>query len=417
MTTKEHIVVGLDIGTTKICAVVGEILSDRSINVIGIGSHRSTGLRKGMVVNMDSTVESIKRAVEEAELMAAVQINSVYTGIAGSHIGSESAQGVVALKKHEVTKNDIRRAVETARGCAVPPPDRQILHVLPREFIVDNQEGIRDPLGIAGSRLEVDVHIVTGAVTSAQNLVRCVSRAGLDVVDIVLQPLASSAAVLSPEEKELGVVMVDIGGGTTDVAIWVEGCIRHSAVIPIGGHHLTSDLAIGLRTAPEDAEKIKLQYGVASSEFLNEDEQIEVPSVGGRPSRMMPRNIVAQILSPRVEEMFDMVRREIRRAGYDGMLVAGGVLTGGTSLLSGMPDVAEQVLNLSVRLGRPLGVGGLRDIVQNPMYSTAVGLIVHSVSQENEFEIVGPGSGRSKKSSRWVGGMVFKMKNWVMNFF
>ena len=417
MTKKEHIVVGLDIGTTKICAVVGEILSDHSVNVIGIGSHRSSGLRKGMVVNMDSTVESIKRAVEEAELMAAVQINSVYTGIAGSHIGSESTQGVVALKKREVTKSDIRRAVDTARGCAVPPPDRQILHVLPREFIVDDQEGIRDPLGIAGSRLEVDVHIVTGAVTSAQNLARCVSRAGLDVVDIVLQPLASSAAVLSPEERELGVVMVDIGGGTTDVAIWVEGCIRHSAVIPMGGHHLTSDLAIGLRTAPEDAEKIKLQYGVASSQLLNEDENIEVPSVGGRPPRVMPRNIVAQILSPRVEEMLDMVRREIRRAGYDGMLVAGGVLTGGTSLLPGMPEVAEQVLNLSVRLGRPLGVGGLRDIVQNPMYSTAVGLIVHSVSQENEFEVVGAGGGKSKKPSRWMGGMVFKMRSWVMNFF
>ncbi len=417
MTKKEHIVVGLDIGTTKICAVVGEILSDRSVNVIGIGSYRSTGLRKGMVVNMDSTVESIKHAVEEAELMAAVQINSVYTGIAGSHIGSESAQGVVALKKREVTKSDIRRAVDTARGCAVPPPDRQILHVLPREFIVDDQEGIRDPLGIAGSRLEVDVHIVTGAVTSAQNLARCVSRAGLDVVDIILQPLASSAAVLSPEERELGVVMVDIGGGTTDVAIWVEGCIRHSAVIPMGGHHLTSDLAIGLRTAPEDAEKIKLQYGVASSQLLDEDENIEVPSVGGRPPRVMPRNVVAQILSPRVEEMFEMVRREVRRAGYDGMLVAGGVLTGGTSLLPGMPEVAEQVLNLSVRLGRPLGVGGLRDIVQNPMYSTAVGLIVHSVSQENEFEVVGAGSGKSKKPSRWMGGMVFKMKSWAMNFF
>jgi cell division protein FtsA len=370
-----------------------------------------------MVVNMDSTVESIKRAVEEAELMAAVQINSVYTGIAGSHIGSESAQGVVALKKNEVTKNDIRRAVDTARGCAVPPPDRQILHVLPREFIVDNQEGIRDPLGIAGSRLEVDVHIVTGAVTSAKNLVRCVSRSGLDVVDIVLQPLASSAAVLSSEERELGVVMVDIGGGTTDVAIWVEGCIRHSAVIPMGGNHLTSDLAIGLRTAPEDAEKIKLQYGVASSQLLNEDENIEVPSVGGRPSRVMPRNIVAEILSPRVEEMFDMVRREIRRAGYDGMLVAGGVLTGGTSLLPGMADVAEHVLNLSVRLGCPLGVGGLRDIVQNPMYSTAVGLIVHSLSQESEFEMVGSGSGKSRQPSRWMGGMVFKMKSWVMNFF
>jgi cell division protein FtsA len=417
MTKKEHIVVGLDIGTTKICAVVGEILDDRSINVIGVGSHRSTGLRKGMVVNMDSTVESIKRAVEEAELMAAVQINSVYTGIAGSHIGSESAQGVVALKKREVTKADVRRAVDTARGCAVPSPDRQILHVLPREFIVDDQEGIRDPLGIAGSRLEVDVHIVTGAVTSAQNLVRCVSRAGLDVVDIVLQPLASSAAVLSPEEKELGVVMVDIGGGTTDVAIFVEGCIRHSAVIPIGGNHLTGDLAMGLKTAPEEAEKIKLKFGVASNQLLNDDECIEVPSVGGRPPRVMRRTLVAQILSPRVEEMFDLVLREIRRAGYDGMLVAGGVLTGGTSLLPGMAEVAEQVLNLSVRLGKPIGVGGLREIVSNPSYSTAVGLIVHSVSRENEFELVGPGAGKGKNSARGMGSMIFKMKGWIMNFF
>jgi cell division protein FtsA len=388
MAKKEHIVVGLDIGTTKICAVVGEILDDRSINVIGVGSHRSTGLRKGMVVNMDSTVESIKRAVEEAELMAAVQINSVYTGIAGSHIGSESAQGVVALKKREVTKADVRRAVDTARGCAVPAHDRQILHVLPREFIVDDQEGIRDPLGIAGSRLEVDVHIVTGAVTSAQNLVRCVSRAG-----------------------------VDIGGGTTDIAIFVEGCIRHSAVIPIGGNQLTGDLAMGLKTAPEEAEKIKLKYGVASSQLLNDDERIEVPSVGGRPPRVMPRTLVAQILSPRVEEMFDLVLREIRRAGYDGMLVAGGVLTGGTSLLPGMAEVAEQVLNLSVRLGKPIGVGGLREIVSNPSYSTAVGLIVHSVSRENEFELVGPGGGKGKKSPRLLGSMVFKMKGWIMNFF
>lgn len=417
MPKKEHIVVGLDIGTTKICAVVGEVLEDRTVNVIGIGSHRSTGLRKGMVVNMDSTVESIKRAVEEAELMAAVQINSVYTGIAGSHISSESTQGVVALKRREVTKGDIKRAIESARGCAVPPRDRQILHVLPREFIVDDQEGIRDPLGIAGSRLEVDVHVVTGAVTSAQNLARCVSRSGLDVVDIVLQPLASSCAVLAPEEKELGVVMVDIGGGTTDVAIFVEGCIRHSAVLPMGGQHLTSDLAIGLRTAPEDAEKIKLRYGVATTDILPEDEGIEVPSVGGRPPRVIERHVLAQILSPRVEEMFDLVRREIRRAGYDGMLVAGAVLTGGTSLLPGMADVAERVLNLSVRLGQPIGVGGLRDIVNNPQYSTAVGLIVHSVNQDTDLDLVGSGGGKGRSSGKLMGSMVHKMKSWVMNFF
>jgi cell division protein FtsA len=417
MGRKEHIVVGLDIGTTKICAVVGEVLEDRSINVIGFGVHGSTGLKKGMVVNMDSTVESIRRAVEDAELMAAVQINSVYTGIAGGHIASESAQGVVALKKKEVTKADIRRAIDTARGCAVPSPDRQILHVLPREFIVDAQEGIRDPLGIAGSRLEVDVHIVTGAVTSAQNLARCVTRAGLDVVDIILQPLASAAAVLSSEEKELGVVMVDIGGGTTDIAIFVDGCIRHSAVIPIGGHQLTGDLALGLHTSYEDAEKIKIRYGVATSQVLRDEESIEVPSVGGRPSRTMPREVVARILGPRVEELFELVRREIRRAGYDGMLVAGGVLTGGTSLLSGMPDVAEQVLNLSVRIGRPIKLGGLRDIVNSPMYATAVGLMVHSVSEDKEFEYSGTAKGKAKKSVHWGGAMFSKMKSWVENFF
>lgn len=417
MTRKEHIVVGLDIGTTKICAVVGEVVEDRSVNVIGFGTHRSTGLKKGMVVNMESTVESIKRAVEDAELMAAVQINSVYTGIAGGHIGSESAQGVVALKKKEVTKADIRRAIDTARGCAVPSADRQILHVLPREFIVDTQEGIRDPLGIAGSRLEVDVHIVTGAVTSAQNLVRCVTRAGLDVVDIVLQPLASAAAVLSQEEKELGVVMVDIGGGTTDIAIFADGCIRHSAVLPIGGHQLTGDLAVGLPTSYEDAEKIKIRFGVATAQLLRDEEHIEVPSVGGRPPRAIPRQVIAQILGPRVEELFELVRREVRRAGYDGMLVAGGVLTGGTSLLSGIADVAEKMLNLSVRIGRPTKVGGLRDIVNSPVYATAVGLMVHSVSEENEFEYSGPARGKTKKSGTWGGSMFSKMKSWVENFF
>ncbi len=417
MSRKEHIVVGLDIGTTKICAVVGEVLEDGSINVIGFGTHGSTGLKKGMVVNMDSTIESIKHAVEDAELMAAVQINSVYTGIAGGHIGSESAQGVVALKKKEVTKSDIRRAIDTAKGCAVPGPDRQILHVLPREFIVDAQEGIRDPLGIAGSRLEVDVHIVTGAVTSAQNLIRCVTRAGLDVVDIILQPLASAAAVLSQEEKELGVVMVDIGGGTTDIAIFADGCIRHSAVIPIGGHQLTGDLAVGLPTSYEDAEKIKIRYGVATSQLLRDDEQIEVPSVGGRPPRVIPREVIPGILGPRVEELFELVRREIRRAGYDGMLVAGGVLTGGTSMLSGMADVAEQVLNLSVRIGRPTGLGGLKDIVNNPMYSTAVGLMLHSLGNDHEFASVGNGSGKSPKSGLWMGSMVSKMRSWVERFF
>jgi len=415
MAKKEQIVVGLDIGTTKICAVVSEVMADRSINVIGIGSSPSRGLRKGVVVNIESTVESIKKAVEEAELMAAVQINSVYIGIAGSHIASESSHGVVALKKREVTTGDIFRAIETARCGAIIPSDRRLLHVLPREFIVDDQEGIRDPIGIAGSRLEVDVHIVTGAVTSAQNLVRCVNRAGLDVVDIVLQPLASGAAVLVPEEKEMGVVMVDLGGGTSDVAIYVEGSIRHSAVIPIGGHHLTKDLAIGLRTTHADAEKIKIRHGVSSCKQVSDRELVEVPSVGGRPSRQVSLQQVAEIIEPRVEEMFDLVLREIRRAGYEGMLVAGGVITGGTSLLPGMPEAAERVLDLPVRCGGPAGIGGLRDVVSNPIFSTAVGLVLHSVSHENELQCVGVG-GRSASVNR-LSSAIDRMKGWVMNFF
>ena len=415
MAKKERIVVGLDIGTTKICAVVAEVLDDLSINVIGVGSSPSRGLRKGVVVNIESTVESIKKAVEEAELMAAVQINSVYTGIAGSHIASESTHGVIALKKREVLNGDVHRVIETARGGAIIPSDRRVLHVLPREFIVDDQEGIRDPIGIAGSRLEVDVHIVTGAVTSAQNLARCVTRAGLDVADIVLQPLASSAAVLSAEEKDLGVVMVDLGGGTSDIAIYVEGSIRHSAVIPIGGNHLTTDLTVGLRTSHADAEKIKIRHGVSLAEQVSDDETIEVPSVGGRPPRMVSRSHIAEILEPRVEEMFDLVRREIRRAGYDGILVAGGVITGGTSLLPGMAETAERILDLPVRTGGPTGIGGLRDVVSNPTCATAVGLILHAVSHEHVLQGVGGGGG-GVGVGRWS-SVLDRMKDRMMNFF
>ena len=416
MPKKERIIVGLDIGTTKICTVVAEVLDDdTSINVIGVGSSPSRGLRKGVVVDIESTVESIKKAVEEAELMAAVQINSVYTGIAGSHISSESTHGVVALKKREVLNGDITRVIETARCGAVIPADRRVLHVLPREFIVDDQEGIRDPIGIAGSRLEVDVHIVTGAVTSAQNLVRCVNRAGLDVADIVLQPLASSAAVLSAEEQELGVVMVDLGGGTSDVAIYVEGSIRHSAVIPIGGNHLTRDLTQILRTSHADAERIKVQHGVSLSEQVDHEESIEVPSVGGRPPRLVPRSYVAEVLEPRVEEMFDLVRREVRRAGYDGLLVAGGVLTGGTSLLPGMAEAAERILDLPVRCGGPTGIGGLREKVSNPACATGVGLILHAIRHEHGMSGMGVatiGAGAGVWSS-----VLDRMKDRVMSFF
>lgn len=415
MPKKEHILVGLDIGTTKICAIVAEVMADQSIQIIGFGSSPSRGLRKGVVVNIDSTVDSIKRAVEEAELMAAVQINSVYIGIAGGHIASETAKGVVALKRHEVSRADIQRAVETARSSAVVAPDRRVLHVLPREFIVDDQEGIREPMGISGSRLEVDVHIVTGAVTSAQNLIKCVNKAGLQVVDIVLQPLASSAAVLTEEERDLGIAMVDLGGGTSDLAIFSEGSISHSAVLPVGGQHLTADLQIGLRTSQADAEKIKVKYGVALASMANDSDMVEVPSVGGRPSRMVSMREVADIIEPRVEEIFDLVLREIRRVGYEGKLSAGAVITGGTSQLRGMPDAAERVLDLPVRRGVPVGVTGFRDIVGKPMFSTGVGLILHAHRMDPEYETSGILGGR--KSGQGIGGAVDRMKGWILNFF
>ncbi len=403
--------VGLDIGTTKICTIVAEVTEEGTVNIIGVGSSPSRGLRKGVVVNIESTVESIKKAVEEAELMAAVQINSVYTGIAGSHISGENSRGVVALKRQEVTRGDVQRAIETARAVAVLPQDRRVLHVLPREFMVDDQDGIHEPMGMSGSRLEVDVHIITGAVTSAQNIIKSVNRAGLDVVDIVLQPLASSEAVLSPEERELGVAMVDLGGGTTDLAIFCEGSIRHTAVLPIGGQHLSTDVSIGLRTPQAEAEKIKIRYGTALVELVNDEDTMEVPSVGDRPPRKMPRKQLAEIIEPRVEEVFDLVRREIVRAGYESMLAAGVVITGGTSMLEGMPDAAERVLDLPVRRGIPSGVWGLRDIVSNPMHATGVGLILHACHHTNELETVG---GRGGKR---FGRVLDRMRGWMLELF
>ncbi|MFO0774613.1 MAG: cell division protein FtsA [Nitrospiraceae bacterium] len=413
MPKREQILVGLDIGTTKICAIVAEVAEGGGLNIIGVGSSPSRGLRKGVVVNIESTVESIKKAVDDAELMAGVEIHSVYTGIAGGHIAGENCKGVVVLKKHEVTREDVQRAIDSARTMAVVPHERRVLHTLPREFMVDDQDGVRDPIGMSGTRLEVNVHVITGAVTSAQNLVKSVNRAGLDVVDIVLQPLASSESVLSPEEKELGVAMVDFGGGTTDLAIFLDGSVRHTAVLPIGGQNLTKDLAIGLLTSQSEAEKIKLHHGIARVDLLQGHQGVEVPSVGDRPPRTFTRRDIGDILEPRVEEMFELVRREISRAGYEGMLGAGVVLTGGTSLLEGMPDAAERLLNLPARRGAPggTGVGGLRDIVSNPIYATGVGLLLHARQHTDEQELgaVGTGSG--------VGKVLARMRAWVGEFF
>jgi len=416
LSKRENIIVGLDIGTTKICAIVGEIKEPHrpdgfpSVDIIGIGTSPSRGLRKGVVVNIESTVESIKKSVEEAELMAGVQIQSVYAGIAGGHIKGFNSRGVIAVKDREVTKADVDRVIDAARAVAIPL-DREVLHILPQEFIVDDQDGIKDPLGMSGVRLEAEVHIITGAVTSAQNIVKSVNRAGLQVDDIILQPLASSEAVLTPEERDLGVTMVDIGGGTTDIATFLEGGIWHTAVLGIGGNHLTSDVAIGLRTPAAEAEKIKIKHGCALTAMVKGDETIEVPSVGGRPPRVLSRQILSEIIEPRAEEIFGLVAREIKRTGYEEQVASGVVITGGTAILQGMIEVAERVLDLPVRRGAPTNLGGLADIVNNPMYATGVGLILYALKTQGDREAHRYGD---RRLFHKVAG---RMREWVQEFF
>lgn len=404
----EDIIVGLDIGTTKICAIVGEI-GEHGLSIIGIGTHPSKGLRKGVVVNIESTVTSIKKAVEEAELMAGCEIGTVFTGIAGGHIKSINSHGIIGIRNGEVSDADIKRVIDAAKAVNIPM-DREIIHVLPQEFIVDDQDGIKEPLGMSGVRLEAKVHIVTAAVTSAQNIVKCCNRTGLDVRDIVLQQLASSEAVLSSEEKELGVVLVDIGGGTTDIAVFAEGSIKHTAVIALGGNHLTSDIAIGLRTPATEAEKIKKKYGCALASMVKRDEMIEVPSVGGRKPRTVSRQILAEIVEPRVEEIMTLVNREIIKAGFEDVAASGVVLTGGSASLDGMMEMAEQVFNLPVRLGLPTGISGLTDIVNSPMYSTGVGLVLYGYKNRSEDKF--------RVGEKNVFGKITKrMKEWLSEFF
>jgi len=382
MHAQEEIIVGLDIGTTKICAVVGEA-SGREVNIIGIGTHPSIGLRKGVVVNIESTVESIKKAVEEAELMAGCEISSVYAGIAGGHITGFNSHGVIAIKGPEIVKADIDRVIDAARAVAIPM-DREVIHVLPQEFIVDDQAGIRNPIGMAGVRLEAKIHIVTGAVTSAHNIVKCANRAGLDVCDIVLESLASGEAVLTDEEKELGTGLLDLGGGTTDLAIFSGHNIRHTFVLALGGDNLTNDIAIGLRAPLAEAEKIKKKFGTCLASSIANDDTIEVPGMGGRKPRKLPRQILGEILEPRMEEIFTLVQREIFRAGMENLINSGLVLTGGTSLLDGVTDVAESVFNLPTRQGKPQGISGLVDVVNNPMYATGVGLVLYGAKNQTE---------------------------------
>ena len=380
---KSDLIVGLDLGTTKICAVVGDLSSEEGlVDVVGIGTSPSTGLRKGVVVNIEQTVQSIQKALEEAEMMAGCEIRSVYAGIAGSHIKGFNSHGIIAVKGGEVTAKDIERVIDAARAVAIPL-DREVIHTLPQEYIVDEQRGIADPLGMAGVRLEVKVHIVTGAVSSAQNIVRSCHRAGLDVDDIVLESIASAKAVLTQEEREIGVALVDIGGGTTDLAIFNNDSIKHTSVLAIGGTNLTSDIAFGLRTPMAAAEKIKLKYGCALTDLIQEDEIIEVPSVGGRPPRRLSRHILAEICEPRVEEMLALVDQELIKSGYKKTIGAGVVLTGGASMIEGMQELAEQIFNLPTRIGYPVKVGGLQDVVNSPMYATAVGLLMYGAEKES----------------------------------
>jgi len=408
MGKKEEFIVGLDIGTTKICAIVG-VPSAKGLDIIGIGTHPSHGLRKGVVVNIESTVQSIKRAVEEAELMAGCEISAVYTGIAGGHIKGLNSHGIVGVKSHEVNESDIRRVIDAASALQIPM-DREVIHILPQEYIVDGQNGIKDPQGMSGVRLEVKVHIVTGAVASAQNIIRCANRAGLEVNDIILQQLASSEAGLTPEEKELGVALIDIGGGTTDIAIFHQGSIKHTAVISLAGDHLTGDIAIGLRTPIEDAEKIKKKHGCALTSLVGKDERVEVPSVGERGAKTISRYTLAEIIEPRMEEILSLAQREIINSGYDSLVASGIVLTGGSALLEGVADLAEQVFSLPVRKGSPRDIGGLTDIVANPIYTTAVGLVLYG--QKGRIS-----EGFTPGEENIFDKVTRRMKGWFKEFF
>jgi len=408
MGKKDPLVVGLDIGTTKICAVVGEVVNGE-VNIIGLGTSPSKGLRKGVVINIESTVQSIKKAVEEAELMAGSNISSVYAGIAGGHIKGINSHGVIAVKNREIGANDVKRVIDAASAVAIPM-DREVLHIIPQEFIVDDQDGIKDPVGMSGVRLEGRVHIVTGAITSAQNIIKCANRAGLDVDDIVLEQLGSSEAVLTPEERDLGVAIVDIGGGTTDLVIFSNGSIKHTSVVSMAGSYITSDISMGLRTPMEEAEKIKKRYGCALASLVRKDETIEVPSVGGRKPRVLSRQTLTEIIEPRVEEILTLVYDEVVRTGYGNLIASGVILTGGSAILEGIPELAEQIFNVPVRRGTPIGIGGLVDLVNSPIHATGVGLVLYGSrnSAQSRFKV-----GEGKTFSK----VIHRMKEWMGEFF
>ncbi len=374
-------IVGLDIGTSKVVAIVGEVSAEGNLEIVGIGSHKSNGLKRGVVVNIESTVQSIQRAIEEAELMAGCQIHSVYAGIAGSHIRSLNSHGIVAIKDREVFSHDLERVIDAAQAVAIPA-DQKILHILPQEYLIDDQGGVKEPLGMSGVRLEAKVHLVTCAVNAAQNIEKCIRRCGLEVDDIILEQLASSYSVLTEDEKELGVCLVDIGGGTTDIAIFTEGSIRHTGVIPIAGDQVTNDIAMALRTPTPHAEEIKIRYACALAKLTGPDETIKVPSVGDREARDLSRQALAEVVEPRYDELFTLVQAELRRSGFEDLIAAGIVLTGGTSKMEGVVELAEEIFHMPVRLGAPHSIRGLADIVDNPIYSTGVGLLQYGLQQQ-----------------------------------
>lgn len=406
---EKDLIVSLDVGTSKVVTMVGEAGPDGAINILGLGSHPSRGLKRGVVVNIESTVQSIQRAVEEAELMAGCHIHSVYAGIAGNHIRSLNSHGIVAVHDKEVYSGDVERVIDAARAVAIPA-DQKILHILPQEFIIDNQDGIRDPIGISGVRLEARVHIVTGAVSAAQNVAKCVQRCGLEVDDIILEQLASSYACLTDDEKELGVCLVDIGGGTTDVAVFTSGSIRHTAAIPIAGDQVTKDLAVWLRTPTQHAEEIKIKHGCAVSRLVGPEETLEIPSIGERPAHQLARRGLAEVVEPRLEELLLLVQQELRRSGFDDLIASGMVITGGTSKTPGLLDLAEEVFQKPVRLGLPQHVTGPEQVMGDPAYATGVGLLLFG-HQQRQLRVA------EMRSGRGGGSMWQRMRGWFQGNF
>ena len=405
----KRMIVGLDIGTSKVVAIVGEIGVDGEIEVVGIGSNPSKGMKKGVVVNIESTVQSIQRAIEEAELMAGCQIHSVYVGIAGSHIRSLNSHGIVAIRDREVYALDLERVIDAAQAVAIPA-DQKVLHILPQEYVIDNQEGIKEPMGMSGVRLEAKVHLVTCAVNAAQNIEKCIRRCGLEVEEIILEQLASSYSVLTDDERELGVCLVDIGGGTTDIAIFTEGSIRHTGVIPIAGDQVTNDIAMALRTPTQHAEEIKIKYACALTQLAGADETIKVPSVGDRPPRDLSRQALAEVVEPRYDELFTLIQAELRRSGFEDMIPAGIVLTGGTSKMEGVVELAEEIFHMPVRIGYPQTIKGLTDIIRNPIYATGAGLLQYGITHAEDI-------GSTTRSANPGDSLFGRIKAWVHSNF